>query len=198
MNWRLQILIKLSTIFLVTALSVLFGVNGKVSAQGAASDCSQLKTEWEQLYQEMKDKVDSFAALEQSPVERIIKKPIVDPNESKTIAAQVSSALQIKEDLLTTQRTEMRNLMNSETKVFNDLQHCIQADKSSKNKDTASISKKRRALLDRLNVSLAEVKEVEGRETVMPYSEAAGQDQYRRSVNNQWPNQDPYRSWWGY
>ncbi|MFH0960630.1 MAG: hypothetical protein V1897_18235 [Pseudomonadota bacterium] len=198
MNWRLRILTEFPCIFLVVSLVVVLGVNGKVLAQGADSDCSRLKAEWEQLYQVMKDKVDSFAVLEQSPVERIIKRPIVNPNESTTIAAQVSAALQIKEDLLTAQRTEMRNLMNSEVKVFNQLQHCVQTDKSSKNKDAANISKKRRALLDKMNVSLAEVKEVEGRETVMPYSEAAGQDQYRRSVNNQWPNQDPYRRWWGY
>ncbi len=198
MNWRLQILIKHPTILLVAILSMFFGVNGSVLAQGASSDCVQLKTEWEQLYQEMKNKVDAFAALEQSPVERIIKRPIVDPNESKTIAAQVSSALQVKEDLLTAQRKEMRNLISIETKLFNEAQRCTQNEKSSKNKDMANISKKRRALLDKLNIALAEVKEVEGRETVMPYSEAAGQDQYRRSVNNQWPNQDPYRRWWGY
>ena len=30
--------------------------------------------------------------------------------------------------------------------------------------------------------------EVEGKETVIPYTEASGQDAYRRSVNNQWQN----------
>ena len=197
MNWRPQNLIKLPAITLIAVSLMIFGINVQVSAQAAGSDCSQLKTQWEEMYQELKNKADAFAAVEQLPIERIIKKPIVNPNESKTIAAQVSSALQLKEDLLTAQRTEIRSLISSETRIFNELQSCIQADKSSKNKDINAISKKRRALLDRLNVTLAEVKEVEGRETVMPYSEAAGYDQYRRSVYNQWMNQDQ-RRWWGY
>ena len=58
--------------------------------------------------------------------------------------------------------------MNAESKVFGELQHCIQMDKSAKHKDAGAILKKRRALLDKVVITVAEVKEVEGRETVMP------------------------------
>lgn len=199
MNRRLQILTKLSVSILFLCSMLIFCALEPALAQGPESDCSQLKNSWEQLYQDIKEKSDGFTSLEQTAIERIIKKPVVNPNESKTIAAQVSEALQIKEDLLAGQRKELRNLMNIENKVFGELQQCLQSDKSNRNKDAGNILKKRRALLDKVIVTVTEVKEVEGRETVMPYSEAAGQDQYRRSVNNQWPNsQDPYRRWWGY
>ncbi len=197
MNRRLQLLVEISKC-IVCLCVMLICAEMSALAQGPDSDCAQLKDRWEQLYSEMKEKVDGFGAVEQTPIEQIIKRPLVDPNEHKTIAAQISEALKVKEDLLAGQRKELRNLLNTENKVFGELQHCLQMDKSAKRKDAGNIQKKRRALLDKVVVTVAEVKEVEGRETVMPYSEASGQDQYRRSVNNQWPNYQDSRRWWGY
>ncbi len=198
MNRKTQLFFQYFKGILILCIFLTLSVKGSAVAQGPSSDCAQLKDRWEQLYSEMKEKVDGFSALEQTPLERIIKRPVINPNEQKTIAAQVSEALQIKEDLLAGQRKEIRNLMNTESKVFGELQHSIQMDKSVKHKDAGNILKKRKALLDKAIVTVAEVKEVEGRETVMPYSEASGQDQYRRSVNNQWPNYQDTRRWWGY
>ena len=196
MNQRLQLLAKNSKCILVLFVLLIFA-KGSVFAQGSDSNCAQLKDQWEQVYSEIKGKIDGFSALEQTPIEQIIKKPILNPNENKTIAAQISEALQVKESLLAGQRKELRNLINSENKIFSELQRCVQADKSARRKDAGSIAKKRKALLDKAVFTVAEVKEVEGRETVMPYTEASGQDQYRRSVNNQWYNYGDPRRWWG-
>ncbi len=198
MKQRLQILGKRAGSILVFCLLLILCDKNSALAQNREPDCEQLKGQWEQLYQDMKDRLDGFSSLEQTPIERIIKRPIVNPSSSETIAAQISHALQVKEDLLISKRKELRNLINVENKVFSELQHCLQTDKSSRHKDTPNILKKRKALLDKAVITMAEVKEIEGRETVMPYSEAAGQDQYRRSVNNQWQNQGQYRGWWGY
>ncbi len=197
MNRRLQLFVQLSKCILFLCVILICGEMSAL-AQGPDSDCAQLKDKWEQLYSEMKEKVDGFSAVEQTPIEQVIKKPLIDPNEHKTIAAQISEALKVKEDLLAGQRKELRNLLNTENKVFGELQRCLQMDKSAKRKDAGNILKKRRALLDKVVITVAEVKEIEGRETVMPYSEASGQDQYRRSVNNQWPNYQDSRRWWGY
>jgi hypothetical protein len=195
---RLQILGKRAGSIVVFCLLLILCDKNLALAQNREPDCEQLKGQWEQLYQDMKDRLDGFSSLEQTPIERIIKRPIVNPSSSETIAAQISHALQVKEDLLISKRKELRNLINVENKVFSELQHCLQTDKSSRHKDTPNIVKKRKALLDKAVITMAEVKEIEGRETVMPYSEASGQDQYRRSVNNQWQNQGQYRGWWGY
>lgn len=198
MKQRLQILGKRAGYILFLCLLLILCDKNSALAQDRETDCEQVKGQWEQLYQDMKDKLDGFTSLEQTPIERIIKKPIVNPGSSETIAAQISHALQVKEDLLISKRKELRNLINVETKLFSELQHCLQAEKSSRHKDAPNILKKRKALLDKAVITMAEVKEIEGRETVMPYSEAAGQDQYRRSVYNQWQNQGQYRGWWGY
>lgn len=182
---------------LVVPLVLLLMINAvPVSAQEVDTQCMPIKGRWEQAYQEIKDRLDKFNALEQTPVEKITNKPLVSATRGKTIAAQVSDGLAEKEELLKSIRKETRNLLGSENRLFSELQQCAQSVKSSKNKDFSSIVKKRKALLDKALVCLTEVREVEGKETVMPYTEASGQDAYRRSVNNQWQNYN--RGYWGY
>ncbi|MGD9817652.1 MAG: hypothetical protein AB7V04_03025 [Desulfomonilaceae bacterium] len=158
-----------------------------------------MQDKWEQSYQQVKEVVDKLTLVEQTPVEKITKKPLVSAIKGKTIAAQVSDALSEKEELLKSMRKETRNLLTVENKIFNEMQQCLRSAKASKNKEINNVTKKRKALLDKALVCLAEVKEVEGKETVIPYTEAYGQDAYRRSVNNQWQNyQGAYRGYWGY
>ncbi len=168
-------------------------------AQESDSQCLILQDKWEQSYQQVKELVDKLTLVEQTPVEKITKKPMVSAIKGKTIAAQVSDALSEKEELLKSMRKETRSLLTVENKTFNEMQQCLRSAKASKNKEINNVTKKRKALLDKALVCLAEVKEVEGKETVIPYTEAYGQDAYRRSVNNQWQNyQGAYRGYWGY
>jgi hypothetical protein len=159
-----------------------------------------LKDKWERLHQELKEKLHGFVSIQQLPVDRIIQRPLVSDNQGKTIAKQIGDALQVKEDLLGEKRRDCLKIIDEENQVFEELQECTSASRNTKNKDFASLQKNRRALLDKIVMTLAEVKEVEGRETILPYSEAASQgDPYRQSVNNYWQNyQQMYRRWWGY
>jgi len=186
---------RLSRFVALVMLFLLIPV-AQVSAQEVDPQCMPLKSKWEQAYQEIKDRLDKFNALEQTPVEKITNKPLVSAGKGKTIASQVAEGLAEKEEILKSIRKETRNLLGAENKFFSELQQCSQSVKSAKNKDFNNIVKKRKALLDKALVCLTEVREVEGKETVIPYTEASGQDAYRRSVNNQWQNYN--RGYWGY
>ena len=141
MNRRLQLFVQLSKCILFLCV-ILICAEMSALAQIPDSDCAELKDKWEQLYSEMKEKVDGFSAVEQTPIEQIIKKPLIDPNEHKTIAAQISEALKVTGYLLAGQRKELRNLLNTENKVFGELQRCLQMDKSAKRRMPEIYSKK--------------------------------------------------------
>ncbi|MDQ1238969.1 MAG: hypothetical protein QG577_1154 [Thermodesulfobacteriota bacterium] len=180
-------------------LTILGGANPGL-CQEKDSQCMVLKDKWERLHQELKEKLHGFVSIQQLPVDRIIQRPLVSDNQGKTIAKQIGDALQVKEDLLGEKRRDCLKIIDEENQVFEELQECTSASKNTKNKDFSSLQKNRRAVLDKIVMTLAEVKEVEGRETILPYSEAASQgDPYRQSVNNYWQNyQQMYRRWWGY
>jgi hypothetical protein len=162
------------------------------------SDCLAIKTEWEGMLQELKIRLQEFQALQQMHVEKIIQRPLVDKGENKSIARQVFEALQQKNELLNTKRGECRDLAASEERVFGQFQECVQSGQL-KEKELKALAKKRQSFIDKVQISLAEVQEVEGKDTAIPYSEAMrDQDPYARSVNNYWQNyQQMYRRWWG-
>ncbi len=162
-------------------------------------DCNPSRTKWEQLFQDLRVKVQEFATIQQTPVERVIQRPLVERVEGKTIARQVSEGLQAKEDLINTKRQECRNMINLENQAFNEFQTCLQNSRGSKDKDTKNLAKKRQGLLEKAVITLSEVREVEGKEGALPYSESMQQDPYNRSVNNNhWQSyQQMYRRWWG-
>jgi hypothetical protein len=161
-------------------------------------DCASSKAKWEQLFQDLRGKLQEFATIQQTPVERIIQRPLVERVEGKTIARQVSEGLQAKEDLLNTKRQECRNVMNLENQAFNEFQGCLQNSRGSKDKDAKGLAKKRQSLIEKAVLALSEVREVEGKDGVLPYSESMQHEPYRRSVNNYWQSyQQMYRRWWG-
>ncbi len=175
-------------------LSILLLPSGALSQD---SQCNEAKTKWEQLNTELHSKLQDFGSIQQTSVERLNQKPVLDRSDSRTIARQVSDSLQIKEEKLDSLRKECRNLMNLENQAFNEMLECGHNGKGSKDKELKNLAKKRQSFLDKSVLLLAEVKEVEGKDTVS-YSDANNQDPYRRSVNNQWQNyQQMYRRFWG-
>lgn len=177
--------------FIFVVISVL---SSGTNLNAQESECSSSRTRWEQALQDLKAKLQDFSTIQQSPVERISQRPD-DASQGKTIAKQIADLLQIKEDILNSKRKECRNIMAQEEKEFSDLQSCIQSSRM-KDKDVKNLIKKRQALIEKAAVALAEVKEVEGKETAMPYAETM-QDPYSRSANY-WQNyQQMYRRWWG-
>jgi len=167
-------------------------------ADDADYRCAVAKEKWEQIFQDLKDKLQNYATIQQTSVERIVQRPIIDRNSDKTIAKQVSDALQVKEEMLNARRKECRNLLNLENQAFGDLQECM-GRKGTKEKDVKNLVKNRQSFVDKAVIALAEVREVEGKETFMPYADGGyDHDPYRRSVNNQWQGyQQMYRQWWG-
>ena len=123
---------RLSRFVALVMLFLLIPV-AQVSAQEVDPQCMPLKSKWEQAYQEIKDRLDKFNALEQTPVEKITNKPLVSAGKGKTIASQVAEGLAEKEEILKSIRKETRNLLGAENKFFSELQQCSQSVKSAKN-----------------------------------------------------------------
>jgi hypothetical protein len=181
----------------VLSILLILGVWSVCPADDSDSRCTVAKDKWEQIVQQLKERLHNYSTIQQTSAERILQRPVVDRSSNKTIARQISEALQVKEDMLNAKRKECRNLMNLENQAFGELQDCMNR-KGSKDKDVKNLSKNRQAFLDKAVITLAEVREVEGKETFMPYADAGNDpDPYRRSVNNQWQNyQQMYRQWW--
>jgi hypothetical protein len=145
----------------------------------------------------LKDKIQEISAVQQTSAARLADPALIESSTSKTIAKQIGDALQVKENILSRKKRECKEVMNQEEQLFNELLECTQGGKNSKDKDVKNLVKKRQALIEKAVITVAEVREVEGRETVMPYSEA--RDDYSRSVNNYWQSyQQMYRRWGGY
>jgi hypothetical protein len=163
-------------------------------------DCSSAQVRWEKLFQELRDRIQDYSSIQQTSLERLTQRPIVDRTETKTIARQVSEAIQIKEEILNGKRKECRSVMDLEERAFTEVQRCADHGRGSKDKDVKNLIKKRQAFVEKALTALSEVREVEGKDTALPYVEAMrDQDPYRQSVNNQWQNyQQMYRRWWGY
>jgi PBP1b-binding outer membrane lipoprotein LpoB len=181
------------------ALLTLFLAFVSAGACFGQDDCASSRAKWEQVSQDLRGRLQDFISVQQTPVERIIQKPLVERVEGKSIARQVSEGLQAKEDLLNAKRQECRTVMTLENQAFNEYQSCLQNSRSSKDKDAKGIAKKRQGLIEKAILTLSEVREVEGKDTILPYSESMNHDPYRRSVNNYWQSyQQMYRKWWGH
>ncbi|MGO9567811.1 MAG: hypothetical protein ACLP5H_09750 [Desulfomonilaceae bacterium] len=163
-------------------------------------DCSSAQMRWEQLFQELRDKIQDYSTIQQTSLERLTQRPIVDRTEGKTIARQISEAIQIKEEMLNGKRKECRSVLDLEERAFAELQRCAENGRRSKDKDVKNLMKKRQAFVEKAAIALSEVSEVEGKDTALPYVETMrDQDPYRQSVNNQWQNyMQMYRRGWGY
>jgi hypothetical protein len=183
------------------ALVLLVALASPCLSQGTDAACSAAIDRWGSLYQQLEHKLAEFSTLQQARVESVVQHPLFQQGSGKTIAKQISDALQAKEELLNAKRRECREMLASEERSFAQLQECIGNGKESRNKDAKKLLKQRNALLEKAGVVLAEVKEVEGKDSGMPYTEAMrGQPDYGRGVaNSQWQNyQQMYRRWWGY
>ena len=189
-NISVMLVIVLSLMLVLTMVS-------PGSSDDSDARCTAAKGRWEQIFQDLKDKLQSYTAIQQTPVDRILNRPLLDTSENKSIAKQISDALAAKEEILNAKKKECRNLLTVENQVFAEIQECLNR-KNSKDKDIKNMVKSRQGIIERAVVALAEVREVEGKETFVPYDAMNDPDPYRRSVNNYWQNyQQMYRQWWG-
>jgi hypothetical protein len=182
---------------LLVSLAVLVGLAGPGLSEETDPACAARMAKWEQITQDLQEKFNAYATIQHTPAERIIQRPLVESGQGKSIAKQISEALQAKEDLLGTRRKDCRNLLDLENQAFEELRGCIENRKSSKNKDSSKIAKKRRSLVDKISLAISEVREVEGKDNGLVYTNDF-QDPYGRNLNSYWQNyQQMYRRWWG-
>jgi hypothetical protein len=189
MNRLLVPLVPVFSFILVVALSPpCFSQDG---------DCSSAQVRWEQLFQELRDRIQDYSTIQQTSLERLTQRPIVDRTERKTIARQALRPSKSGRDTQW-QRKECRSVLDLEERAFAEFQRCADNGRGLKDKDVKILIKKRQAFVEKAAIALAEVREVEGKDTIQ-YDAMRDQDPYRQSVNNQWQNyQQMYRRWWGY
>jgi hypothetical protein len=181
----------------VCVISV-FGSGTDCLSEESISQCAELKSKWERLVQDLNNSLNNYLALHKAPLAQVTQRPLVDYSEGKTIARQISEAIQSKEKQLSAKRKECRNILNLEDKAFAEFEKCSMKDASGKKDKKAftNIQKQRKKLVDKATLSLTEVRAVEGQHTVTPYSQAY-QDPYR-AQQNYWGNyQQMYRGYWG-
>ncbi len=163
--------------------------------------CSSARARWEERFQELRDKIQDYSTIQQTSLERLTQHPLVDRTEGKTIAKQISEAIQVKDRMLCGKRKECREFLALENQAFAEFKQCAGNGRGLRDKEVRNLIKKRQGFVEKANVALAEVREVEGKGT-LPYMETmrSQQDPYRQSWNNQWQNyQQRYRGgWWGY
>jgi hypothetical protein len=170
-------------------------------AQASESSCASAVERWTRTSQQLEEKINELARIQQTPVERIVQRPLLEGAPGKTMAQRISDALQVKEDLLNTKRRECNEILTLEGQIFSELEPCLSNGRDGRTKDAKKLVKHRSALVEKASLALADVKEVEGRETGMPYSEAMRDQQEggRPGSNSYWQSyQQMYRRWWGY
>lgn len=182
-------------IFLVISVLCL---GARCLAEDPDKRCDAVQDRWEKLMSDLKNKLKDYEGLRRTPLQQIVRHPLVDSSAGKTIAKQISEAIQVKEDLLGAKRKECLSILNLESSAFREFEQCFhdgQATKSDR-RHFKKIDRQRRALIDKVYTSISEVRAVEGSETVLPYSQAY-QTPNRRD-NYYWQYyQQMQRGYWG-
>jgi len=176
-------------------------------AEKKASACSEVKNQWEQSVAELKEALRELKSLRKTPVGKIIDRPIVLRSSSKTIAQQVSEALQAKEIVLDRRREKCEKALGREKEGFQQLEVCLtEASTSKKGRKLSRLTNKRRRMIDNAVALLSKVREVEGRAFVPSYADVWGYGHPQYQLYQQPPGapnrylrqyQQMYRGWWG-
>lgn len=195
-----------AVIFLALVVSGLtMAPSGPCYSQETGPGCASVVGPWEQVYRDLKAKLAELKSLEQAPASRFINKPLVDPQADKTIARQVSEALEAKEALLETRRKECQYLVELEKTLFSKAEPCLQsadaAAKRSKNaKNSGRNIKERNSLVNEAAMVMVNVKEVDGKEQFYPEEGGYPPNPMDPSMGGQrsaWQNyMNMYRGFW--
>ena len=163
--------------------------------------CSSQADRWEQTIQNLRRELSEYESIKGTPVERVVGRPVVNLSSSKPIAAQVSEALGVKEDILKGKRKSCRTLLSLERESFDKYLECIEdATGKKQRRKIRRLKKDRERLLDRVRVAIAEVREVRGSGDYAQYynNSWGGQNAYGGRAYNYWGNnQQMYRQYWG-
>jgi erythromycin esterase-like protein len=148
-------------------------------AQPREDSCTDAGTKWERVVKDLNDKLGEYNALRDRPVERIVERPLVNGQSGKSMAKQISEAVQAKEKLLAEKRQECSDLLGQEADAFEAFQRCMETMDNSQKRSAKRMIEKREKLLRNVQVTIAEVREVEGKNHYSNYA-------------------DPWRDQWNY
>jgi hypothetical protein len=155
---------------------------------------------WEQLVQELEQKLSGYESVRRTPVTKIIQGPLVDRAVEAPIAKQVSEAIKIKDELLTQKRTECRKVLNLENQAFGEMESCLETRKSSERNKVKRLIKRRKRIVQKARITIADVREVEGKSYFPQYVDSWRNQSnfYGRGTNDYWrAYQQMYRQYYG-
>ena len=171
------------------------------SARGQESErtCGNVIEQWEDVKQVLENKLRQFNSLKRTPAERIIGKPVVKRRSAKTIAMQVSEALQAKEAVLEKKRDECKAILGKEEQVFTAVSRCLDNRKSLEKRNLKRLKRSRSKLIKKTLISIADVKEVKGSEDYAFYYQPPrpGYNPLMGGQNNYWRQQQQmFMNYW--
>lgn len=175
---------------------VFLGLVMPCHSQDADSQCEGLKSKWERTIQDLNVTLQEYEEAQRCPLEKIVGRPLVDFSAGKTIARQISEAIQAKESLLNAKRDLCRDILNRESQAYGELELCVRSKGVDRQgKFLKKIEKNRKHIVEKARLAIVAVRAVEGHDTNV-YSQAyqAPQGQY----NGYWQQyQQMYRGYWG-
>jgi hypothetical protein len=185
---------------LALTLVIAVGNTTPVLSQDTQSDCYVAMDRWEQLVQELEDQLSGYESVRRTPVTQIIQGPLVDRRVNATIAEQVSHAIKVKEKLLDQKRTECRKVLNLENQAFHAMEACLESNRGSEKHKIKRLKSKRKKMIKKARITIAEVREVEGK-TFYPQYVDSWRNQsnfYGRGRNDYWrAYRQMYRQYYG-
>ncbi len=198
----IRFLRPLNMLSVITVFLLLMVLPGPATQPVIAADCSAIETEWSEVIERLRQELAEFKKVEDTHVEKIIGRPLVNIKASATIAEQVAEGLKVKEGILSEKRKICRKLLNREEQLFSALENCVNS------RDFRRAKRDRRKLLKNVVFTIAEVREVEGQSQYSqyagpwwnPYAQQQYQQQYNGGAYSYWPNQQQQmqrRGWWG-
>jgi hypothetical protein len=175
---------------------VVFGLVLPSHSQDFDAQCEGLKTKWERTVQDLNAKLQEYEEIRRCPLEKVVKRPLVDFSSGKTIAKQISDAIQAKDSLLASKRKLCQDVLTTEGQAYNELVQCVRAKGNDKQaRVLKKIEKNRKQVVEKAKLAIVAVREVEGHDTT-GYSQAY-QSGYGRD-NGYWQQyQQMYRGYWG-
>lgn len=164
-------------------------------SQDADSQCEGLKSKWESTIQDLNTRLQEYEEVQRCPLEKVVKRPLVDFSTGKTIAKQISHAIQAKENLLNAKREQCRDILNRESQAYGELEQCVRSKGDRQGKLLKKIERNRKHIVEKARLAIVAVRAVEGQDT-SAYSQAyqSPSGQY----NGYWQQyQQMYRGYWG-
>jgi hypothetical protein len=185
--------------FAVLAIGVLPFFCDSACGQESERICSEAIEQWEDVAQILENKIRQFDSIKRTPAARIIGKAVVKRRSTKTIAMQVSEALQAKEAVLDKKRDECRTVLGKEEQAFTTVSRCLDNGKSSEKRMLKRLKRNRSKLIKKTLISIAEVKEVKGSEDYAYYYNPSrtGYNPLMGGQNNYWRQQQQmFMNYW--